>query len=145
MSLPPLYSHAAMGTDGRSQIREINLSAMDVCWSNKLFLMRQFGLSQSNFVVKKVDKCIAKFIRTETDILFLIMFIVYTKYFEIDIIFYWTKSLHDMKSDLISVFVDISYEIFVCDIKKYLNVCSLHQIVIHHVLFKIKFSVSKSQ
>ena len=118
---------------------------MDVCWSNKLFLMRQFGLSQSNFVVKKVDKCIAKFIRTETDILFLIMFIVYTKYFEIDIIFYWTKSLHDMKSDLISVFVDISYEIFVCDIKKYLNVCSLHQIVIHHVLFKIKFSVSKSQ
>ena len=99
-----------MGTDGRSQIREINLSAMDVCWSNKLFLMRQFGLSQSNFVVKKVAKCIAKFIRS--DILFLIMFIVYTKYFEIDIIFYWTKSLHDMKSDLISVFVDISYEIF---------------------------------
>ena len=46
------------------------------------------------------------------------MFIVYTKYFEIDINFYWTKSLHDMKSDLISVFVDISYEIFVCDIKK---------------------------
>ena len=75
-----------MGTDGRSQIREINLSAMDVCWSNKLFLMRQFGLSQSNFVVKKVAKCIAKFIRS--DILFLIMFIVYTKYFEIDIIFY---------------------------------------------------------
>ena len=105
-----------MGTDGRSQIREINLSAMDVCWSNKLFLMRQFGLSQSNFVVKKVAKCIAKFIRS--DILFLIMFIVYTKYFEIDIIFYWTKSLHDMKSDLISVFVDISYEIFVCEIKK---------------------------
>ena len=89
---------------------------MDVCWSNKLFLMRQFGLSQSNFVVKKVAKCIAKFIRS--DILFLIMFIVYTKYFEIDIIFYWTKSLHDMKSDLISVFVDISYEIFVCEIKK---------------------------
>ena len=37
------------------------------------------------------------------------MFIVYTKYFEIDIIFYWTKSLRDMNSDLISVFVNIQH------------------------------------
>ena len=46
--------------DGRSQIREINLSAMDVCRTNKLFLMRQFGLSQSNFAVKKRDQMYCK-------------------------------------------------------------------------------------
>ena len=90
-----LYSHAAMSTDdGRSQIREINLSAMDVCWTNKLFLMRQFGLSQSNFAMKKVAKCnicSIFFCRIRLNISFLKMFIVYTKYFEIDIIFYLNK------------------------------------------------------
>ena len=33
---------------------------MDVCRTNKLFLMRQFGLSQSNFAVKKRDQMYCK-------------------------------------------------------------------------------------
>ena len=64
---------------------------MDVCRTNKLFLMRQFGLSQSNFAVKKGAKCIARMIFFKLNILFLMMFIVYTKYFEIDIIFLLDK------------------------------------------------------
>ena len=144
--LPLLYSHAAMSTDGRSQIREINLSAMDVCWTNKLFLMRQFGLSQSNFAMWKRKKCpiviSAQFFFVESDWIshFLKCLLFTQNILKLTSFFTWTKSLHDMKSDLISVFADISYEIFVGEIKT----SSLHQIDIHNVL-KSKFSGSKWQ